>query len=110
MLSMKNKTVMVTGGSAGIAPVGLGALVDVRIEDDEGRPAGAGPDRHVVVTFEKDAEKPLKLADLPEKDREALKKEAREELVAEQEAEAAGIAGTRVLQTWLDGEQVYPSP
>ncbi len=42
----------------------------------------------LVKAFEKDAKKPIKLEDLPEKERERLKAEAREELVAEREAES----------------------
>jgi hypothetical protein len=41
----------------------------------------------LVKSFEKEAKKPIKLEDLPEKERERLKQEAKEELVAEREAE-----------------------
>jgi len=43
--------------------------------------------QRLVKTFEKDAKKPIKLEELSKKDRERLKAEVKEELVAEQEAE-----------------------
>ena len=47
----------------------------------------------LVKTFEREAKKPIKLEDLPEKDRERLKEEVKEELVAEREAEAEERGG-----------------
>lgn len=43
--------------------------------------------QRLVKSFEKEAEKPIKLEDLPEKERERLKQQAKEELTAEREAE-----------------------